>query len=355
MTVASQGVALQRVEGAVGALQVAVNTLDTVLAVVVGAVTSHEVTLLEQKTVLQQVAGAVVTHEVILQEVARAVVTQKVAQRVQLCAPSTALLLSTCIPGSDCKQCSAVPLHAYAAAAPNSSSEFFLASAHCFPLHWVAGSWCVQGAAINLYFDRVLRPCRLVAHFNTTAHSKDLALLRCQAMPVGSTTLSVQPYALHAPAVLLGFSLGEHVVPDLSTFALSPNGKISTVSPHIRFARLSLSFQTPDSETSPQSSSQKLLFNTSLPSHASSRGFVDITPEQGMSGGAVVDLDCGLIGIIEGRSYGVGGVFVRMTEEVRSMVMTAVDKELATPHGSSCPGNAAALDTLATPLAQAAD
>jgi hypothetical protein len=108
-------------------------------------------------------------------------------------------------------------------------------------------------------------------------------------------------------------------------------------------------------ETNPLSSSQELLFNSSLPSHASSRGFVDITPEQGMSGGAVVDLDCGLIGIIEGRGNGVGGSFVRMTEEVRSMVMTAVERDLAAPHGSSCPGNAAALDTLATPLAQAAD
>lgn len=54
-------------------------------------------------------------------------------------------------------------------------------------------------------------------------------------------------------------------------------------------------------------------------------GFVDTSPEQGMSGGAVVDLQCGLWGITESKSTfgGVGGSFVLLSPTVMAMVQAA--------------------------------
>ena len=41
--------------------------------------------------------------------------------------------------------------------------------------------------------------------------------------------------------------------------------------------------------------------------------FLDIVPEQGMSGGALVDSQCGVLGVIQSRGvFGEGGVFVRL-------------------------------------------
>ena len=54
---------------------------------------------------------------------------------------------------------------------------------------------------------------------------------------------------------------------------------------------------------------------------ASYTGFLDTVPEQGMSGGAVVDSQCGVLGVI-----GEGGVFVRLSPSVVQRIMAVVEK-----------------------------
>ena len=58
---------------------------------------------------------------------------------------------------------------------------------------------------------------------------------------------------------------------------------------------------------------------------ASYQGFLDTVPEQGMSGGAVVDSQCGLLGVTESRSaFGEGGAFVRLSPGVAQHVMASL-------------------------------
>lgn len=52
---------------------------------------------------------------------------------------------------------------------------------------------------------------------------------------------------------------------------------------------------------------------------------MDTVPEQGMSGGAVVDSQCGLLGVTEGRSvYGEGGKFVKLSPSVVQRILAAI-------------------------------
>jgi hypothetical protein len=91
---------------------------------------------------------------------------------------------------------------------------------------------------------------------------------------------------------------------------------------HIRFTRLAISLQLPSKDAAAAagnrngsahprgsrscSSSSMHASDSALPSSA---GFVDHSPEQGMSGGAVVDMHCGLWSIIESKSlWGEGGM-----------------------------------------------
>jgi len=54
-------------------------------------------------------------------------------------------------------------------------------------------------------------------------------------------------------------------------------------------------------------------------------GYLEGSPEVGMSGGAVVDLHCGLLGIIKDKSpLGVGGELVRLTQPVVDRVLDAI-------------------------------
>lgn len=54
-------------------------------------------------------------------------------------------------------------------------------------------------------------------------------------------------------------------------------------------------------------------------------GYVGYKPEQGLSGGAVLDTDCRLMGIIERRSFWApSGRFVRLTPSVLELLLGAV-------------------------------
>ena len=46
-------------------------------------------------------------------------------------------------------------------------------------------------------------------------------------------------------------------------------------------------------------------------------GFTDVSPAEGMSGGAITDVRCGVLGITELQSaYGQGGRFVRLAPHI---------------------------------------
>lgn len=57
-----------------------------------------------------------------------------------------------------------------------------------------------------------------------------------------------------------------------------------------------------------------------------SAGYIDIVPEEGMSGGSVVDVKCGLMGVTESRSvFGVGGTYVKLSARVVQRIVAAIE------------------------------
>jgi len=256
--------------------------------------------------------------ERILGDVAAAVVTTAVAQSVEKCSHSSALFLQVCRPPSPvCSHCSTVPLFAIPGEFPRNTSTYFLTSAHCLP-----ATDAVLDIMIVTPGGGLMVSCSLVAFFNESGRPIDLALLHCSSgLPVPPTMLSTQPYLLHQPVALLGYSFGEHTDPGL-VYA-------GDRALHIRFSHLAVSLQHPQATNASQLTSggvnaprEYALFPT-----PSSKGFVDITPESGMSGGAVVDMACGLWGITERKSsFGMGGAFVRLTDSLVTLVLAAVNQ-----------------------------
>jgi hypothetical protein len=147
----------------------------------------------------------------------------------------------------------------------------------------------------------------------------DLAVVACSEMlPVFPTTFSLVPHAAaHEAVTIAGFSLGLHVVPN-TTVTVNESPPYAR---HARMTRLTSSLQLPE----PFNASAKLLPRKglvagsvrSLPSSGPGvmEGYLEDKPEQGMSGGPVLDVRCGLLGILGRQSpYGKGGVYVRLGE-----------------------------------------
>ena len=163
----------------------------------------------------------------------------------------------------------------------------------------------------------------------------DLAIVRCaKPVPVPSTRLSAMPLQHFQRAFFYGFSDGhnldhslEHQYKDLQRWSVL----------HLKLARLSPSIQYPLGLIFSNTSTVQLL--SAAPSStgaseegaklplASYQGFLDTVPEQGMSGGAVVDSQCGVLGVTQSRSlFGEGGVFVRLSPSVVQRIMAALGK-----------------------------
>ena len=319
--------ALERAEDAaiLGSLQKAVGNIQQTIGNIQQTVGSlqHDFGSLRQNVRhLQQTARS---QGYILEQVARAVVTQAVAGQVEQCAPSTALYLEIGVGGGNFSLCSAVPMFSVdprpapaATPSPIGPSFFFLTSAHCFNSH-------IPREPVHLAFQASLYRCSEQRFFNVSSEfvrfPVDLALVRCAGVPAPPTTISAQPYLLHQPAALLGFSPGKHVS---GREGVLRGEKLSVL--HIRFTRLALTLQLPTAlDTAKHASSDERgagSRTTLLPHKAA--GFVDISPERGMSGGAVVDLQCGLWGMTESKSLGgVGGSFVLLNPNVVAMVKAA--------------------------------
>jgi hypothetical protein len=145
----------------------------------------------------------------------------------------------------------------------------------------------------------------------------DLAIVRCAVpVPIAPTRLSVLPLPRHyQPAILFGYSSGQNLDPELVHTFLS-----GTVAMHVKFSHLVPSIQYPRAPTSAGDTYTSILLNSS-----SASGFLNTPPEGGMSGGAVVDMQCGLLGVVESRSlYGDGGSYIRLIPRIVQQIMAAL-------------------------------
>jgi hypothetical protein len=164
----------------------------------------------------------------------------------------------------------------------------------------------------------------------------DLAIVRCaEPVPVPSTRLSALPSQHFQRVFLYGYSDGLNLDPALE-FRYVGQQRKSVL--HLKLARLAPSIQCPLALNISNTTTVQLL--STVPSSASAsgeggadlplasyQGFLDTVPEQGMSGGAVVDSQCGVLGVTESRSiFGEGGVFVRLSPSVVQRIMAALGK-----------------------------
>jgi hypothetical protein len=278
-------------------------------------------------------------------EISDAVVTAATSDRVYACARDSAVLLLTkWAELAEPMLCSAFPLFS---AQPQESSTFFLTSAHCF------GDIYRDGAAFasttELHFRTLTRPCSLVHHFSchpsasaactAAAPSMDLAIVRCaEPVPVPSTRLSALPSQHFQRAFLYGYSDGLNLDPNLEFQHVGRHVVRQRKSVlHLKLARLAPSIQYPLGLNISNTTTVQLL--SAVPSSggasgegaeqklASYQGFLDTVPEQGMSGGAVVDSQCGVMGVTQSRSvFGEGGVFVRLSHSVVQRIRAALGK-----------------------------
>jgi hypothetical protein len=234
--------------------------------------------------------------------------------------------------------CTAIPVFS---AQPQAWSTHFLTSAHCFTD--IVKDGAVFAKATTLYYNGThSRSCSLVHHFfchpsaraacSDAAPSMDLAIVRCaKPLPAPSTRLSALPQQSFQRAFIYGFSAGFNLDPHLMYHYTDAPGGTAL---HLKFVRLAPSIQYPGALNINYTTLQ-LLSSTAAASAgagsegaalplASYQGYLDTVPEQGMSGGAVVDLHCGLLGIIKGKSpRGVGGELVRLSQPVVDRVLEA--------------------------------
>ena len=264
------------------------------------------------------------------------VVTIDVAARLEECAPKTALLSLTLIPQQNYTlQCSALPLPLELLpimAGHATSSRYFLTSAHCFIQPYI-GTKKLIGNVTRIYSNNRTYNCALHAHQILLNRSDDVddidvAFIFCsEPVPVPPTRLSAATYMAQRPVAMMGFSLGLHVDPH--SMVPFPSPGIQSYSRHVRHTRLANSLQTP---TTAAAFGAVSAGGDLTPVPAFSWGYTVEKPAQGMSGGAVVDSSCGVLGITEKQSvHAPGGRFVRLSQAVQ---------DWAARHAAEAPGSA---------------
>lgn len=302
--------------------------------------------LLDRKVADLRHEAAELRHKSLLQsidQISDAVVTAATSERVYTCARAAAVLLLTpnWAGSEDDRLCSATP---FFSAQPQTESTHFLTSAHCFTD--IAHDGAAFANATTLYYHTLKRACSLVHHFfchpsasaacSAATPSMDLAIVRCpEPLPVPSTRLSTLPQQHFQRAFIYGFSDGLNLDP---LFVYDHKDSARKTALHLKFARLAPSMQTPQALNITNATTVQLLSSAAAyPAAAGSegaalpldsyRGYLDTVPEQGMSGGAVVDSQCGLLGVTESRSvFGEGGAFVKLSPSVVQRILAAMDK-----------------------------
>ena len=286
-------------------------------------------------------------HKSLLQsidQISDAVVTGTTSERVYACAKAAAVLLYTpswAGSNSTNRLCSAIP---FFSAQPQAESTHFLTSAHCFTD--IAEDGAAFANATTLYYRDLKRSCFLEHHFfchpsasaacSAAMPSMDLAIVRCpEPVPAPSTRLSTLPQEHFQRAFIYGFSDGLNLDPLLE---YKHHDSARRAALHLKFARLAPSMQTPLPLNVTNATTEQLLSGAAASSAAagsqgtalpleSYQGFLDTVPEEGMSGGAVVDSQCGLLGVTEKRSvFGEGGGFVKLSPSVVQRILAAMDK-----------------------------
>ena len=288
----------------------------------------------EDRVRWEALKGDVATLKGDVATLAGAVVTPAAAELVHTCSTGSVLFLeSRWDTNKWFKHCSAVPLFMGGdAEGAGDSTTFFLSSAHCFINVYDAEA--APATVALLVFRGAVHTCTLLHSFFKhsapgSPHdpaSADLAIVRCPApVAIAPPKLSVLKRHPSLRIAVVGYSPGLHVDRSLT---LSMGAGTNPAALHVRFASLTLSLQTPlalsPAHAALDVSSVNYTASTAdwVPHHM---GYLDIVPEQGMSGGAVVDMQCGLLGITAQRSaYGVGGGFVELSAAVVGLVKAAV-------------------------------
>ena len=278
-----------------------------------------------------------------LGEVAEALVVPRVRRRIENCTYSTVAFLLIHRPNASPRQCSAVPVPADArlhlAGHPQhpASSTHFLTSARCFFDEFQG--WQQVSTTSTLIAageGNVSHQCTLhsrLAYLSATA-PLDLAVVVCSTpVPMPPTATSTRQFLMHEPVALAGFSEGER----LGEYALvtardSISGQTNNFAMHLHFTSLRSSMAVPRNASSAvlqgasSAASVGPMYETSSPSkEGSNMGYAGYKPEEGMSGGAVMDNSCGVMGIIERRSFWApNGRFVRLTEHVLALLRGAL-------------------------------
>ena len=294
-------------------------------------------------------------------DLAESVLTPAVAENVELCVRSMIRAAFVFVKGTRrlVSQCSAVPLPAPLAArvlgAVVGSSTLFFTSAHCFVSTTDPGHPYFVGFAASVRVGDSADCALLAQHFytNTTAGAAperaaggfDLAVIRCATpVPVPPPALTSRPYVGSARVALAGFSRGAHLDDSLNVFLIDAKGNY-TVALHTKHSRLSSSLQTPTAKTSEAASALQEARGftedslapfafTPVAEGASKVGYAQMSPWEGMSGGAVIDMSCGLVGVTESRVLNApGGRFVRLSPAVLQLVEGAVGAALAAEGG----------------------
>ena len=253
-------------------------------------------------------------------EFSEAVVTSSVHERLDSCAENMTLILIAPFYANTSQDlvCSAVPMFS-AGVAADAHTNLLFTSAHCFmsisePL---APAAPVVTTA-KVFYNRAVYRCSLVRHFFSGPdflNSMDLAIVRCgDNLTVASPALTTLPPRPRQRVAMFGFSPGRH---------LDPRLVYHDSALHVRVTSLAPSLQLPG-PASAGTALARVHGSGAAPTlrPAGSVGYLQASPEGGMSGGAVVDMQCGLLGVNEARSIGTGGSFVlfsaAVVERIRS-------------------------------------
>ena len=246
-----------------------------------------------------------------------AVVSSSTHERLDSCAQDMTLLLAAPYYANTSKEllCSAVPMFLPVA---DLHTNLLLTSAHCFMNVSEPLAPPVITTA-SVFYNRTLYRCSLARHFFSGPDfpdSLDLAIVRCGDLTVASPALTRLPPRPHQRVAMFGYSPGRHFNPNLVY-----NGSAL----HVRVTSLASSLQLPG-PGSAVTALARVHGSGAAPTlrPAGSVGYLEASSEGGMSGGAVVNMQCDLLGMNEARSIGTGGSFVLFSAAVVERIRSAV-------------------------------
>ena len=166
----------------------------------------------------------------------------------------------------------------------------------------------------------VSHSCSLSTHlaFFDSGVPLDLVVIACSPpVRMPPSTFSSRPLLMHEPVALAGYSAGVHLQESFSV-TVTGSHEWQNYAPHVHFTSLVSSMPQPTNASVSSAAgpgeagaAEGTAAAPAAKEHISNLGFVSYKPEQGLSGGAVLDSNCSLVGIIE-RS----GRFVRLTDTV---------------------------------------